>query len=766
MVGNEHDLKGFWGRFARVGILLRWVLVPGWILGAVAAVIFLPGLSSSTGGGLSGIVSTNSPAVLTELGAVRRFGVPLLSRTILVQYEPGGLSPSAQARVITRAARIDAHVLPGLDRIAGAVPILNTDAVFPTAHNPGTTALTYLLFQPSVSSGERQRLVHSLVTRYMSSPGDGYVGSTGTIPATNAEGNKIGGSLRIIELAAIGVVLLVVGMTFRSFGAPIMALLSVGVIYLVTVRVLVVIAKRFGLVLPGELEPLVVLLLVGIVTDYFIFYLSTHRGEYASGRDPVAAAQASGAQVSPIVMVAGVTVAAGTATLQVANLSIYHYLGLGMAITAAIAFISAISFIPPALALVGRFAFWPKGDPRKRIGTPTQPIESPVRTRVARAIAYRPVAALIVVVGVCVLTLAILPIGHLNLGLNLLTDLPSNTTPARAARDVGKGFAPGMLAPTEVVVQHRDIASRPNALRHLQALLSHQPGVAGVLGPGLIPSQVAGAVGRALGARGLHFGLFLAPGGDAARYLVVLARDPFGAQAISTVEHLQSHLGELLDRAGLSKAHGGIAGDTALGAVLTSATRSGIVQIGIAIVAVDLIILIIFLRCLLAPIMLLATSMMSVLAAVGVTTWIFQDLARDNSLTFFVPVAAGVLLVSFGSDYNIFLVGRIWDEAAELSIRHAIVAAVPKASSAITRAGSALALTFGLMAIIPLKSFRSFALAMVVGIILDTFVVRSLLVPCILSLLGRFAAWPNRALMRSLGSSPSRLITTSTGAGR
>ncbi|HEU5392316.1 MAG TPA: MMPL family transporter, partial [Streptosporangiaceae bacterium] len=112
------------------------------------------------------------------------------------------------------------------------------------------------------------------------------------------------------------------------------------------------------------------------------------------------------------------------------------------------------------------------------------------------------------------------------------------------------------------------------------------------------------------------------------------------------------------------------------------------------------------------------------------------------SLVYFVPFAAGVLLVSLGSDYNVFVVGRIWEEARRRPVRDAVAVAAPQASRAITTAGVALAASFGMLAVIPLEQFRQIAIAMALGVVLDAIAVRSLLVPALVALFGRLGMWP------------------------
>jgi RND superfamily putative drug exporter len=123
---------------------------------------------------------------------------------------------------------------------------------------------------------------------------------------------------------------------------------------------------------------------------------------------------------------------------------------------------------------------------------------------------------------------------------------------------------------------------------------------------------------------------------------------------------------------------------------------------------------------------------------------VIRDFFGTHDLTYFVPLAVGVLLLSFGTDYNLFIVGRIWQESRTLPIRDAIRAAVPRASRAISIAGVALACSFAMLAIVPIAPFREFAIAIGIGVIIDTFVVRTLLIPAALSALGEKAWWPAR----------------------
>lgn len=190
----------------------------------------------------------------------------------------------------------------------------------------------------------------------------------------------------------------------------------------------------------------------------------------------------------------------------------------------------------------------------------------------------------------------------------------------------------------------------------------------------------------------------------------------------------------MLSRSGLAGVRASFAGDTALAAETVSAVRSDGFRIGPVVLLVNLVLLALFLRAVWAPLYLLAASVLGLAAALGLTTWFMEHLLGHDDLTYYVPFAAIVLLLSLGSDYNIFVVGRIWQAARDRPLREAIVEAAPRASATVTTAGLTLAGSFALLALIPIRPMRELAFAMAAGILLDTFVIRSLLVPSLLAL--------------------------------
>jgi RND superfamily putative drug exporter len=200
----------------------------------------------------------------------------------------------------------------------------------------------------------------------------------------------------------------------------------------------------------------------------------------------------------------------------------------------------------------------------------------------------------------------------------------------------------------------------------------------------------------------------------------------------------------MLSRAGLAGVRPAYAGDTALADEAIHETFADLARVGIAALIIVFLLLVLYLRGLVAPAYLLAASVLALAASLGLTAYVFQDLLGYEGITYYIPFAAAVLLVSLGSDYNIFVVGRIWDEARSRPLRGAIAVAGPRAARTISVAGIVLAGSFAVLALVPLQQFREFAFVMAVGILLDTFLVRSLLVPSLIALFGTSSWWPWR----------------------
>jgi len=429
-----------------------------------------------------------------------------------------------------------------------------------------------------------------------------------------------------------------------------------------------------------------------------------------------------------------VILSCGLLGLLVSALPFFQHLGPALALTVAVALAVSLTLLPALLAVVGRYAYWPRAL-TDAPGPAVAPSGDARPYRFAYLMASRPAAALTAVVCIAALAVGAAQLRHLKLGFGQISDLPQSSAPKRAAHSAAEGFAPGILAPATILVQAPGVSAGllHSRLAELESEVGRQPGVAGVLGPREQPTPP-------------RFGVFLAPGGNAARIVVVFRDDPLGAAGIHDLQRLEHAMPKLAATAGLGSAQISFAGDTALADDTVTAIRRDIVRVSAVVLAVNLLLLVLFLRGIVAPIFLLLSSVAAVAAALGITTWVFQTYLGYHDLAYYVPFAVSVLLVSLGSDYNVFVVGRIWQEARVRPVRDAIAVAAPSAARTIRAAGITLAASFAVIAVIPVRSFREVAFAMAVGLLLETFVVRSLLVPALIALFGHTSGWPGRRL--------------------
>ena len=715
---------------------LRWPFVLAWVVGAVAAGVYLPSLQEvGKDASLLGLVPEDAQSIQTQARLAELFDVPVVTHTHVVQRDPDGLSPEALQRVGENAKTIADAKDAELGEVKLALPIVNAQGVVPSSRETGTTVVTYLFFDPAETDlDDQEELTARYAEKYAGRPDDALVGITGAVPARIEEWRQIERGLPWVTAATIGLIALILAVHFRSPIAPLVALLAAGIGYVVSLRTVAWVSQWLDLTVPRDAEPILVVLLLGVVTDYAVFFLHGMRERLDAGDARLQAAKASTAAYLPIVVTAGLIVAGGTASLMAGEIEFFRAFGPGMALTVLIALAVAVTLVPALLAILGRFAFWPGGVAER----PTR--ERP--GRVAHVATARPVALVVAVVALAGLAVACRGLLETELGFTHIKGLPEDTEPKRGQEAAGRGFAPGILSPTVLLVEDVDSGLDVPALVRLERALEQEPGVAASIGPG---SELARQVP----------GLVEADDADAARFLLVLDEEPQGARAVAVVDRLRERLPTLVSEAGIPDARVSIAGDTALAGETVETITRDLLRIGVVAFIVNFLLLALFLRAIVAPLYLVLASTLALAATIGLTTLIFQNVLGHDELTYHVPFAVAVLLLSLGSDYNVFVVGRIWHSAEDRPLREAVATAAPQASRAIGVAGLALAASFAVLALIDLRQFREFAVAMSIGILVDAFLIRAFLVPALITLVGERSWWPRARRPRTAPEAPA-----------
>jgi RND superfamily putative drug exporter len=714
-----------------VVVALRWPIILGWLAALAAAVVFLPGLGGSGGAPLDDIVPPDAPAVVAQQHALRLFGSTLATDTLLVERDPRGLprgAYEAQLRAAASATRTRG--------VRAALPVPNAPVPGVRWNERDTTIVTYLFLSPDLNLHERDSAARDYLAGLPPPSPGAQRGITGAGPAQLAQWDEIDRALPWVEGATILLILLIVALYFRSVGAPVVTLATAGLSYVVALRALAWGGERAGATAPSEIEPVLVVLLLGLVTDYTVFFMAETRRRLRDGDARLDAARHATARVMPLVAAAGVLVAAGAMSRLAGQLHFFRVFGPGLAIAAIVVTLVCVTLVP---ALMGAFGPWLFGSrvrkayreartaPEEQEPAP----ESPARRFIRRLPTAKPVAAALVAVCVGLLIAGSLGLRDVSLSVSLVPSLPAASDERQAADAAARGFAPGIVAPTEIVLEAPAIAQRTGELTALQGLLARQAGVADVLGP----AQARDAAPA---------GVVVSRDGTGARFAVVLTDEPTGARAIATIRRLERRMPALLRRAGLpGDVRVSYAGESALASQTVDALVRDLRRVVLATAAVTFVLLALFLRALVAPLLLLLGSILALAGSLGVTTLVMPHLLGTDELTYYVPLVAAVMLVGLGSDYNVFIAGRIRDESGRREHRDAVASGARSASRTITVAGITLAATFSLLALVDLRPFRELALLMTLGVLIDALLVRSVLIPALIALSGRVSWWPS-----------------------
>lgn len=703
---------------ARVIVGLRFLIVPAWIVGAVLVSIHLPSMFAAEASDVESFLPHDSEAIKVEERGIELFGSPVLSRTLVVADNPDRFSAEQGRAVAKLIASVDEQPIGRVH--LRAVPLLEAPGVL-ESERLGRTLVVFLYVDPLLGESEEIETVDDFARELQRVSGAATVDVTGAIPGTRAETTIANDYLLWVELVTIFLVAAILALYFRSVGVPLLGLGTVAIAYVVADHVLGWASERYSIAIPREVDPVIVALLFGVLTDYLVFFVSDYRRHLQEGLSSCAAVTEVTRELLPVISTAALMIAGATLTLVLSGVRFLSAFGPAMAVTVLVGAAVALTLVPAMLAIFGRLLLWPRSpDPEAE---DAHPRERGPRGRLVGFAAQHP--AIVVFGSLLVLLAAASGLRNLEIGNPLVRGLPESTSAWQGYAVASEGVGPGVIGPTMLVLEEPGIGERRAELTALQLALKRREEVAGVAGPTL--EQASDRLS----------GVWVSPQGDAARYVVVLAGDPEGAEGIRLLADLEDDLPDLLEKSGLGAAEVGVTGDTTIASELNSDTWSALLRVAPAALLVLFVLLWLLLRSRSAALYLVGVSVIIVCAALGLTVYVFQGLLGYDELAFFVPIATAILLLSLGADYNVFLVSRIWSEAERQDLRPAIRTAGSRAARAIMVAGMILALSFAAVALIPIQSFRELAFAMAVGLLLDTLVARTLLIPALVSLFGR-----------------------------
>ena len=446
-------------------------------------------------------------------------------------------------------------------------------------------------------------------------------------------------------------------------------------------------------------------LVFGAGTDYALLLISRYRDELRREESRYHAMARAVRRTAEAVMASAVTVVLGLLTLLLSVIPTTRGLGLACAVGIVVAAGFALVVLPSALVLFGRWVFWPRVP---RVGDPASMESGTIWHRVGRRVARRPLT----IAALATVFLAVLSLGlfRIELGLDQSEQFLDKPEAIAAAERVAESFPAGTADPAQVVTERE-------------------------------PEPVLAALQEASEVEGVTPG----PAGDGiSSFNVVLAGDPGeGDEAVEGLRETVWPLGAHVTGTAATALDAESAADRDLGLILPLIL--GLVLVG----------LVILLRSAVAPVLLVVTVVGTYVASMGLSWWVFTELLDFGAMDSGLPLLAFLFLVALGVDYNIFLVTRAREESLVHGPRDGMLRALAATGGVITSAGVLLAAVFLVLGVLPLVVLAQLGTVICIGVLLDTLLVRTLLVPALALLLGERFWWPRRVSTDSGQSGPS-----------
>jgi RND superfamily putative drug exporter len=504
--------------------------------------------------------------------------------------------------------------------------------------------------------------------------------------------------LLLVTVIVVAVLLIV---TYRSPVLWIVPLAVVGTADGLAGAVVSALAKPFGIALDASVSGILSVLVFGAGTNYALLLVARYREELLKTEDRSVAMLTAVKSAGPAIAASGGTVALSLITLLFAELAGNRALGFACAIGVVVAILFALIVLPAALVVCGRGLFWPFV-PRVREASAV--VKDGFWSRLGRGVSHRPVV--ITVLSVAVVGVLSLGLSGFSVGLSQTEQLLGKPESVVAQKIVDKSFSAGLTSQTTVLAPKAAAADATTTAK----------GTAGV--DSVTPGESANGLTQ------LNVSLTSAPGSDA---------------AFATITKLRSAYADESGAVGKTIVGGRDA--TALD-TLTSSQRDQDLIIPI-ILAIVFAILAILLRSLVAPVLLIASVLATFFASLGAANLIFTHLLGFPAFNTNVILFAFLFLVALGVDYNIFLTTRAREERELHGTSEGMIRALSSTGAVITSAGILLAAVFAVLGVLPVVALTQIGVIVCIGVLFDTLVIRTVLVPAMVFITKDFFWWPS-----------------------
>ncbi len=726
----------------RYAVLVLWVLV------TVLAVHFFPTLSSVSNNDNSSFLPKNAPSIQAAALAspFERSNVPT---ALIVAARPGGHLTRADQAAVTRietAAR----------QVKGVTGVRDQGI-----SGDGQARKALVLMTPNIFGIDQARpIVDRIRNVFNTVPASSglQLHLTGQLAAAVDNQQSSNNTLRNTQLYSVVFILLLLLVVFRALLAPLATLLPAGLV-LILAGPVVAESSRLGIQVSDITQIMLSVLLLGAGTDYGLFLVFRVREELRRGLAPHEAVIRALSRVGESITFSAATVIVALLSLLLATLGFYQGLGPALAIGIGLMLLSGLTLLPALLAILGRATFWPTN---VRPGAPRAGLWG----QIAATISRRPIPTLLLGIilfgGLALFAREYAPTGFAENGTT-----SSASDSARGTALLQAHFPAAQTNPTNVLLAFRTpVWQHPNDLLKAERAMHRAPVFGAVNGPlnpngtqlvprqlvrlharlgpaarlPLLPPAMRGITPRLYNAYHATAQFISADGRTVQYYTTLAAGAPDSATGMQSIPRVRETVASVAHSVGAAAS--GVAGEAAASYDVSDAATGDLNHIVPIVLLAIGILLALVLRSLVAPIYLIVSVGLSYLAAIGLAVIVFMHIGGGPGLNFILPFLMFIFLMALGEDYNILVMSRIREEAHHFPLARAVTEALNATGGTVTSAGLILAGTFGVLGITGSGQIQQIGFSIASGILLDTFLVRTLLIPSLVVLLGRWNWWP------------------------
>ncbi len=704
----------------------RIPLLIGWITAAILVTALAPNLDDIATNDSSDFLPDDSPSIAGRALVEEHFPGQVQANTITLVFDAGdGSDITQQMPYIGEVSQwLLSEEAP--EGIAGVQsPALNPEAASAFIAPDGQIGLV-VIGVTATDDVTQQALLDGIEEKLDEAPANLKVYATGSTAIFADYNTAITETVDRTLIVTVVLVIILLLAIYRSPISPLIPLTVVTLAYLIARGIVAWLGQAEVFKVSGTASMLLIVVMYGAGTDYCLFLINRFRDELAQRGSPRQSVRFAVKNVSEVISSSAGTVMAGFLAMATAQLGLFNTTGPTLVIGVVVGLLAGLTLTPAMLGLLGQRAFWPGKARQRQTGA--------LYRRTSQLVSTRP----LLTIGVIVLIMS--PFALYGSGqqasYDTLADLPEEIASVEGFRLMEEHLGAGNLQPLTIVTE-LGTENLTAEVEQVTQMLQAVDGVAAVRSA----SQPLGFPQEMNDTLAAMSAMYLNPETGAARFEVVLEDNPYSLDAMAATQRIRDQLNDV---PGQDAVVGSTAIQTDLRDTLAEDMRRTITLVLVGI----FIVLLLMLRSVVAPMYLIGTILLSYGTTLGITRLVSEVLWGTDQLTWWVPFFMFVFLVALGIDYSIFLFGRIKEEVSRHGIQEGIHHAVEATGSVITSAGIIVAGTFGAMMGGEILGLAQIGFAVSVGILIDTFVVRTILDPALATFFGRWTWWPGGVRIR------------------